>query len=97
MFPNTCCYGHFFLFRCVDLVPKICAHLSVTLCMNKYTQSQVGPFSLRQWLVLSMRTEEIKNWGLRLKLKILTVKNNVVTKYYKGPGLGRILWINKLS
>jgi hypothetical protein len=31
MFPGTYCYGHFFLFWYVELVSKVCLHLSVTL------------------------------------------------------------------
>jgi hypothetical protein len=39
MFPDTCWYENFFLFRYVELVSKFCPHLSVTPCIYKNTTS----------------------------------------------------------
>jgi hypothetical protein len=41
IFPDTYWYGYFFLFWYVELVPKVCLHLSVTPCTQKWVRREV--------------------------------------------------------
>jgi hypothetical protein len=38
MFQDTCWYAEFFLFWYVELMPKVCSHVSLTLCIIFGTQ-----------------------------------------------------------
>jgi hypothetical protein len=48
MFPDTCLYGRFFLFSYVELVPKICPHLSVTVhaCIHIFHRFRICHMTL---------------------------------------------------
>jgi hypothetical protein len=49
MFPDTCLYGHFFWFWYVELVPKVCPHLSLTICTNTIITTTTSPLSFARY------------------------------------------------